>query len=323
MGSSNKQETHQVSSNAVDPAQLQKFYGNSDLANGAADKIVSPFTGELVAGFNPTQIQAQGVLSNLATNPLYGNQIQSAANSVQGVLGQDTFGQSNIQKYFNPFQQNVIDSTINQNDRARQIAQVRTQQQDSAGHAFGGSRSGVSSALTNEAYDRNSLDALAQLNLTGWNNAAGLAQQDVQNRLGAAGQLVNTAGAGYGQALQQGGLLANVGDTQQQQAQAFDNAEWQKYLQAKQDQINAQSLRNQALGIIPLQQTQTTDATTKTSSNPGLGGILGSVGGLLSAAVPGASLFGSSSFLGKTLGAPNTMANSLPYLSNGTGGYGG
>lgn len=326
-GGSTKKEEHSVQSNAIDPAQLAKFYGNSDTANAAASQLTTPYTGRLVADFNPTQTQAQGILSALATNPLYGNQIQNAANTVQGILGQDTFSQGNLQKYFNPYQSDVINATLADQERARQIAQVRNAQQDTAGDAFGGSRSGVSRSLTDEAYDRNTGTLLANLNDQGWQQAVAMAQQDLQNRLGAAGQLVNTAGAGYNQALQQGGLLANVGDVQQQQQQAGLNAEWQRYLQNNQNIINAQGLRNQALGIIPIQQTQTSDSTSKTSSNPGLGGILGAVGGLaMSAAVPGsAGLFGSSSLLGSIFGKsnPNTLSAAMPYLDNGMGGLGG
>lgn len=324
MGSSSKQETHQVSSNAVDPAQLAKFYSNADTANAAANQISTPYTGQLVAGFTPAQAQAQGILSNLATNPLYQNQIQTAANSIQGILGSNPLSTENLQQFMNPFQTDVIDASIAQNERARQIAQNQTNMQNTAGAAFGGSRSGVANALTNEAYDRNNQSNIANLNAANFSQAQTAALNNAGLQLNAAGQLVNTAGAGYNQAYSQGGLLANVGDVQQQQEQAGLNAEWQRYLQGNQNIINAQALRNQALGIIPVQQTQTSDSTSKTSNNPGLGGILGAVGGLaLSAAVPGsAGLFGSTSLLGSMFGK-GASGGLSPYLNNGMGGLGG
>jgi hypothetical protein len=327
LGSSSKQETHQVSSNKIDDQQMAQYQGNYGTAQGVADKISNPYTGELVAGFSPTQIQAQGILSTLAQNPLYQNQIQTAANSIQGILGSNPLSADNLQQFMNPFQSDVIDASIAQNERARQIAQNQINMQNTAGAAFGGSRSGVANALTNEAYDRNNQANIANLNAANFSQAQQAALNNAGLQLGAAGQLVGTAGAGYNQALNQGGLLSNVGDVQQQQAQAVDNAEFQRFLQNNQNLLNAQAVRNQALGMIPVQQTNTTDATTKTSSNPGLAGILGAVGGLaMSAAVPGsAGLFGSTSLLGSLFGksAGNTMANSLPYLNNGMGGLGG
>lgn len=278
MGGSQKQTQQQTQTNTIDPESKALLMGNYDTAKQNGLSLTTPYTGQLTAGFTPTQTQAQGILGNLATNPIFGNQIQTAANSVQGVLGQDTFGQANIEKYFNPYQNDVINATISDQDRARQIAQVHNAQQDSAGSAFGGSRSGVSRALVDEGYDRNTGTLLANLNDQGWNQAAQMAQQDVQNRLGAAGQLVNTAGAGYGQALQQGGLLANVGDVQQaQQQKEYDNA-YQAWLQGKALTVQQQNLLNSALGMIPVQQTVNSNGTSTTSSNPGLGGILSSIG---------------------------------------------
>mgnify|MGYP000852492948 CR=1 FL=1 len=324
MSGGSKQETHSVQSNQIDPMQMAQFQSNLGTANDAASKIANPYTGQLVADFTPTQLQAQGILSGLAVNPLYQNQIQTAANSIQGILGSNPLSADNLQQFMDPFQSDVIDASIAQNERARQIAQNQINMQNTAGAAFGGSRSGVANALTNEAYDRNNQTNIANLNAANFSQAQQAALNNAGLQLGAAGQLVGTAGAGYNQALQQGGLLANIGDVQQQQAQAGLNAEWQRALQNNQNLINAQSLRNQALGIIPVQQTVTGDSTTKTSSSPGIGGILGSIGSLgLAAALPGsAGMFGSTSLLGNIFGKTASTGLS-PYLNNGLGGLGG
>lgn len=324
MSGGSKQETHSVQSNKIDDAQMAQYQANYGMANDAAGKVANPYTGQLVADFTPAQLQAQGILSNLATNPLYQNQIQTAANSIQGILGSNPLSADNLQQFMNPFQTDVINASIAQNERARQIAQNQINMQNTAGAAFGGSRSGVANALTNEAYDRNNQTNIANLNAANFSQAQQAALNNAGLQLGAAGQLVGTAGAGYNQALQQGGLLANIGDVQQQQAQAGLNAEWQRALQNNQNLINAQSLRNQALGIIPVQQTVTGDSTTKTSSSPGIGGILGSIGSLgLAAALPGsAGMFGSTSLLGNIFGKTASTGLS-PYLNNGLGGLGG
>src|SRR6185503_15233602 len=79
--------------------------------------------------------------------------------------------QADLQQYMNPFQSNVIDASINENERARQIAQNQMNMQSTAGSAFGGSRSGVANALTNEAYDRNNQSNIANLNAANFTQA--------------------------------------------------------------------------------------------------------------------------------------------------------
>src|SRR6185503_2845039 len=154
--------------------------------------------------------------------------------------------QADLQQYMNPFQSNVIDASINENERARQIAQNQMNMQSSAGSAFGGSRSGVANALTNEAYDRNNQSNIANLNALNFSQAqqAALAdiaarnqtsqfnssqnltaqQQSIQNALAAQGLGLNAAGQvaqlsnnAFNLAAQQGGILGAVGDAQQQQ----------------------------------------------------------------------------------------------------------
>lgn len=358
-GGSSKQtqQQQQTSTNTIDPTELAMLQGNYASAQSRANSLV-PYTGQLTAGFNPTQTQAQGVLTGIATDPTYGANNNSAISSVQGILSAtpntavtaapvtaSTYNAStydpsllagvDLAPYENPYTSDVINASIAQNERARQTANVNDNQAATAAGAFGGSRSGVANALTNEAYDRNNQTNIASLNQANFAQAQAAAAGDVaaknaagqfnanslnaasqanmgsqnstnqfnasQNltaqqasianalaqaglQINAAGQLVSLNNAALNTAATQGGILASVGDAQQQQEQNELTNAYNAYLQGQQLTIQQQQLLNSALGLIPNQQTVTSsgtsDGTIKTNS--GLGGILGSLGSIAS-----------------------------------------
>lgn len=252
--------------------------GNYDTAKGNAASLATPYTGQLTAGFTPTQLQAQGVLSGVGTDPSYLNAANGATAGAQGILNSNPLSAADLQQYENPFQSSVIDASVNANERARQIAQNQTNMQNTAGSAFGGSRSGVANALTNEAYDRNDQSNIANLNSANFTQAqqASLAAKNLG--LNAATTTANLNNNALQTAATQGGILGAVGDAQQQQSQTELTNTYNNWLQGKQLTLQEQNLLNSALGMIPVQQTVNTNGTTTTSSNPGLGGILSSIG---------------------------------------------
>lgn len=237
MGGSTK--TTSNSANTVDPSQFALYQQNYKNAQGNAG-ILNPITGQPVTPGTPG-----------ANAPLGSAQLDQATNATGGLLNFDagSLAGTDLSQYMNPYTNDVINQTISQNDRARQIAQQGDNQQATAAGAFGGSRSGVLGALTNEAYDRNTGSQIAGLNQANYTQAQGAAQQDIQSRLAsgqlrlnAAGQLVDESGQVVSQAGQRQGIL------------------------------------NSALGIMPVQ--QTVNSTGKQTTDPGLAGILGGIGSL-------------------------------------------
>jgi len=308
MSSSQKQETHQVSSNTVDPALMSMYNDNYAHAKGNASTL-TPYTGQLTAGFTPDQLSSQGILKNIALDPSYLNAANGATAGAQGVLNSNPLTAADLQQYMNPFQSNVIDASINENERARQIAQNQMNMQNTAGAAFGGSRSGVANALTNEAYDRNNQSNIANLNAANYSQAqnASLGAKNLQ--LNAANSVANLNNNALGVATNQGGILSAIGDTQQAQAQNELTNAYNAYTQGQNLTIAQQNLLNQALGIIPIQQTTTSDGTSKTTSNPGIGGILGAVGGLALAGATGGAGMGLTGLL-------SNQVSQSPLLNN-------
>lgn len=354
-GGSSSSSQHQVSSNQINPAQMQQYQQNYTDAQNRVGSL-TPYQGQITAGFNPTQTQAQGVLSGIATNPTYAANNNAAISSVQGILGANpnttvtaqpyTAGQlsnTDLSPYMNPFTNDVINASVNQNEVARQKANVTDNQAATAAGAFGGSRSGVANALTNQLYDQNDQTNIANLNQANYGQAQSAAQGDIasrnaasqfnsaqgvnaqqssiQNALAQAGFKVNAAGqleqlnqGALQTAAQQGGILSAVGDAQQAQQQTELTNAYNAYLQGQQLTVAQQQLLNQALSLIPLEQTNTTDGTTTTKSNPGIGGILGGVASLGLAAATGGTSLGLTGALG---GLGGLFGNKLAGQSSG------
>lgn len=90
---------------------------------------------------------------------------------------------TNLSAYTNPYESQVVQQTMSDLDRARQIQQMEQGAKMTAAGAFGGSRHGIAQAESNRAfYDR--AGALAgQMRQQGFQNAQQMAQQDLQRRM--------------------------------------------------------------------------------------------------------------------------------------------
>lgn len=293
-GSSTQSSQNQTQTNTTDPELKALLMNNYATAQGNAGAL-TPYTGQLTAGQNATQQQAQGVLTGIGTDQSGQTAINGAKNAVTGVLNSNigTIAGTDLSQYMNPYTKDVINASINQNEQARQTANMNDNQKATAAGAFGGSRSGVANAVTNQLYDQNNQSNIAALNSANYTQAQGAANSDIQNRLAQAGLTMNAAGqivslnnAGLQDATTRAGILGSVGDINQQQAQAQDDSAYQEFLRQQGFGAQQQSILNAALGLLPNQQTVTTNGTgsSSTKSNPGFGGILSSLGSIASGA---------------------------------------
>jgi hypothetical protein len=338
MSSGQKSQTQQQSSgastsaNTVNPFQFGQYQANYGNAQNIAQGLATPYSGPLTAPFTPTGIKAQNMLSGVATDPEYQAMIGNAANAVAGILGNpaatnvtpqpvmaQTIANSNLSQYLNPYQGNVVNATLANLNQLNANQLMNTNQGATAAGAFGGSRSGVADALTNQYDMQAAAPVIAGLNAQGYNTALSAAGQDaatlnnvamfnsgqnanaqqgsIANALAAQGLGVNAANAlaglanqGYGLAATQGGLLGSVGQQQQSQNQSALTNAYNAWLAQQGQNAQAQNLLNSSLGLIPVQQTTNSSTTgnssgtTNTTTNPGLTGILGSLSSLGSAA---------------------------------------
>lgn len=141
-------------------------------------------------GYRPQQVQA----TNVGTQFGYTPQAVSAPQAAGG-----------ISTYMNPYTQNVIDTSMADLERQRQMQTNQIGAQATQAGAFGGSRQGVAEALTNEAFARQGGQLAAGLRQQGFNTALGAAQQDVATGMQA--QLANQAAQAAAQQFGQGTSL--------------------------------------------------------------------------------------------------------------------
>jgi hypothetical protein len=177
--------------------------------------------------------------------------------------------------------------------------------------AFGGSRSGVAQAQTNQYYDQDKQATIAGLNSSNFSQAQSAALNDINNKMAAdeyngnqnltaqqdtftnalnannqqltaAGDLQAANNNALSTATDQAGLLSTVGDTQQAQNQTALTNAYNAYTQGQQLTVEQQNLLNSALGMIPVQQTVTGNSSgnSTTTQSGGLSGMLGGLGSL-------------------------------------------
>jgi len=232
---SSSSQSNAQSQSGLDPRFANQFFNNlSNVQNIAGDLKAREF-----AGFTPDQLSGFDQIRQTALNgPGFGS-INAAAGSLSDgtnynpmMIGSGptvkagSFLGSDIGSYMSPYLDQVAGSTMNQLDRARQIALTGNNAAATAAHAFGGSRHGIADAETNRNFFDIGQQAMSNLYNTGFNNATTLQQGDMNRDLNA--QTTNASnwlqsaianqGAGLqGQQLRQGAAtnLANVGTTQQ------------------------------------------------------------------------------------------------------------
>lgn len=286
MGGSSK-ETN--TTNTVDPWAKGMFNQGWTQTQNLLNTPVTPYTGQLAAPLNPLQTQAasmalgnvgagQGLLSQGASGASAG-----ASYSPQQVKA-GLLANTNLTPYENPFQNDVINTTMNQLDLQRQRDLNNQGSQFTANGAFGGARQGVADSLTNEAYGNIAAQTLAGLNSQNFSQAQAAAQGDIANQLQVAEANQGAGLQGAGLNLQASGLLGSLAGEQQQlgandaqlvnsfgqQAQQTqqnqDTAAYQEFLRQQQYPWLQQQALTSFLGTVPV----TTNSKSTSTYNPSI-----------------------------------------------------
>jgi len=195
---------------AINPAAANNVFkqasGALTDAMGGARNIMG-FQGQQVDtqfGYDPQQVDTQFGYDPQQVGTQFGYTPDAVA-AQQAVGG--------IGTYMNPYTQQVIDTSMGDLERQRQMQMNQLGAQASAAGAFGGSRQGVAESLTNEAFARQGGQLAAGLRQQGFQTALGASQQDVANQMQAAlaNQSARSAAEQFGQALGLQGQIANQG----------------------------------------------------------------------------------------------------------------
>ena len=215
---------------SVDPATQARYDDLYNKAKGVANQPFVPYTGPRVAGFNPDQLAGfdatRGMFNqSMGFNPR--DRINTLANqSAPSLLD------ANIGAYQNPFQQQVIDNSLGDLNRARQM-QIQSDQDAAIGRgAFGGSRSALLEAETNRNFADRAGNLASSLRSQGFDRATSLAGQDMsrdmQNRQFQSGLLGGQLSDQYRNL----GLLSGIGSQQQGLQQAGMDSGYNEFMRA-------------------------------------------------------------------------------------------
>ena len=187
---------------------------------------------QYVAGPGALTTQAEGLVGGLGS---YAPYLQAAEAAT---------GPTAYQAYMSPYQQDVIQSTLQEYDVQAQKGLGAISQQAIASGAFGGGREGVQRAEYQTTSDRNRAALQAQLLQQGFGQAQQLAAQQYQQQMGLAQQAPAAVG-------QQIAALTGLGAQQQAQQQAQLEAQKQlQYQQAYQPYQATQALGQGVMGLI-------------------------------------------------------------------------
>jgi hypothetical protein len=237
---------------------LGKTYGDQLTSAIGGLKGVDPsrFMGQqFVAPESALQQQAQGLAGGLGAYQPFLQAAQAAT------------GPTAYQQFMSPYQQDVINTTLQQYDIQAQKGLPSLAAQAIGAGAFGGGREGVQRAEYQTQSDLNRALLQAQLQQQGFGQAQQLAAQQYNQQLGLAGQTQGLLGS------QISGLSA-LGTQQQAQQQALLDAQKQlEYQKIYQPLQTAQQYGQGITGLIAgyPQQTQTQIAPSPSALQTGLG----------------------------------------------------
>jgi len=238
-------------------------------------KIFGP---QFVAGQDPLQQQAQQTaLAGIGGYKPFLQAAQQAQTTAAGLTGPQAY-----QQFMSPYQQDVIDTTLQQFDVQAQKGLPALAAQAVGAGAFGGGREGVQRAEYQQASDRNRAALQAQLLQQGFGQAQQAAQQAFMNQQTLGGQQLQLGQAGQTFLGQDIGALSTLGAQNQAQQQAQLSAQQQLLQQQLNQPLQAtQALGSGITGLIAgypgSTQTQTTPSPTALQTALGTGATLAGV----------------------------------------------
>ena len=224
--------------------ELQQAVG--DFKGADLSKVYGP---QFVAGQDPLQTAAIGVATGAQGLGSYAPFLQTAATQA-GQAGQFV-GPQAYQQFMSPYQQDVIDASLQEFDIQAQKGLGSIAQSAIQSGAFGGGREGVARAEYMSASDRNRAALQAQLLQQGFGQAQQAAGQAFGQQQALAQQQQALAGLSPQLAGQQVAGLTSLGGGLQAQRQAELGAQQQLAQQQLQQPITAaQTLGSGITGLI-------------------------------------------------------------------------
>jgi hypothetical protein len=290
LGGSSSTPSSSTSSTSIDPdikaAYLQQLADARTAAAGLGTRQFEGFTPGYATAEQQLTATGIGGAGQQTTNRAAELALAEAGYTPQQIHAMT--GAQYMSAYQNPFEQQVVQGTLADIERQRQIAQQAQQARAVGARAFGGSRQAVAESLANEDYLRQAANTAAQLRSAGFTTAAGLGQTDAARAMEAARANIANQIAGAGIRQTAVGQLGALGAQQQNLgmtgAQAVMTAEQQRQQLAQARLDAARNLASERLGLTGSALGQNVPnlggtTTTPIYRNPTVSGLGGALGG--------------------------------------------
>jgi len=147
---------------------------NAPTSQTSTTSIDPQIKAEYLANLERAKTTAAGLEARLIAQP---GQLYTDAESKLYNLGMTPFGAEDIAKFYNPYENQVVQGALGDIERTRQMQEQANRDQATRARAFGGSRQGVVTGMTNEAAMRQAANTAAQLRSAGYTQAANLGLQ--------------------------------------------------------------------------------------------------------------------------------------------------
>lgn len=228
--------SQQQSSSSLDPQIKQAFLENYGTAKQTAGGLgVRQF-----AGFTPEQQAGFDITKQTATQQPGMAMLRQGADITSGT----GLNPASINTFLNPYTQNVVDTTLSDIARQRDIALTENASKVAAANAFGNTRRGIQEATVVDPYARAMASESAKLRSGAYDAATQAAAQAAGIDLTKGSQLAQLGSQAQNLGFQAGEQLAGVGA----QGQAFTQAELDAIRNLPLEQ---QQIINQALALNP------------------------------------------------------------------------
>ena len=214
----------------IDPAQLAMLREVYGAGRTLANQPFVPYTGARVAGFNPDQLRQFEATRGLFETGMQFDPLTGISNLATQTT--PSLLETDLSAYQSPFTQQVIDTSLSDLDRARQMAVGRDQDRAISAGAFGGSRSGVLEAETNRAFAEQAARTAANLREQGFRQALGAAESDLARSMADRRFQAGLLGNVQAEQARRLGLLSGIGAQQQALQQRALDVPFQEFQRA-------------------------------------------------------------------------------------------
>jgi hypothetical protein len=229
-------QSQQSSTNRLDPEVKQAFLENY----GSAKNTAGNLDARQFAGFNPDQLAGFDITKQTATQQPGRALVNQGAEITSGA----GLTPQSISTFLNPYTQNVVDTTLSDIGRQRDIALTENAAKVTAANAFGNTRRGIQEAAVVDPYARAMASEAGKLRSGAYDAATQAAGQAAGIDLSKGSQLGQLGTAAQNLGFQAGEQLQKVGGTQQMFTQEQMDA-------IRNLPLEQQQIINQALSLNP------------------------------------------------------------------------